>query len=56
MDFHIDADLLRQLHGMSTEGANAEKVKVAAEEALMEILVALRDDAILEQNEDEDDD
>ena len=55
MDFHIDADLLKELHTMSVNGANDQKVKTAAEEALMEILVALRDDAILEQNEDEDD-
>jgi hypothetical protein len=54
MDFMVDADLLKELHTLSTTSANDEKVREAAEEALMEILVALRDDAICEQNEDED--
>lgn len=55
MDFHVDADLLKELHTMSTDDTIAQDVRQAAAQALMEILVALRDDAILEQNEDEDD-
>ena len=55
MDFHVDADLLKELHTMSTDDANEQDVREAASQALMEILVALRDDAILEQNEDDDD-
>lgn len=55
MDFHVDADLVNALHEMSTNPSHEERVRDAAGEALMEILVALRDDAICEQNEDDDD-
>jgi hypothetical protein len=56
MDFHIDADLLKELHKLSTTESNEQKVREAADDALMEILAALRDDAILEQNEEDDED
>jgi len=51
MDFMVDADMLKTLSAMAEEGG---EVGDAAREALMEILVALRDEAILQQNEEED--